>query len=110
MTLYFGTGGCHMLAAVVETAEEDMELFKQEDYDIILIDYKLTGVDGLTFSKKIHEIRPDTIKILITAYKTKDVVSEAKRIEIQDLIDRPFTTNTIEDSLSRLIQKNEKEI
>jgi DNA-binding NtrC family response regulator len=108
LTLYFGTEGCHMLA--VETAEEGLELLKQEDYDIILIDYKLPGIDGLTFTKKIHEIRPDAIKILITAYKTKEVVSEAKRIGIQDIIDKPFTIKTIEDSLSRLIQKNEKEI
>jgi DNA-binding NtrC family response regulator len=108
LTLYFGTEGCHMLA--VETAEEGLELLKQEDYDIILIDYKLPGIDGLTFTKKIHEIRPDAIKILITAYKTKEVVSEAKRIGIQDIIDKPFTIKTIEDSLSRLIQKNEKKI
>jgi len=108
LTLYFGTEGCHMVA--VETAEEGMELLKQQDYDIIFIDYKLPGMDGLTFSKKIQEMCPDTKKILITAYKTKEVVSEARRIGIQDLIDKPFTIDTIEDSLSRLIQRNEKQI
>ncbi|RZB37530.1 MAG: hypothetical protein SRB2_01074 [Desulfobacteraceae bacterium Eth-SRB2] len=108
LTLYFGTEGCHMMA--VETAEEGMELLKQEGYDIILIDYKLPGMDGLTFSKKIQEMRPDAVKILITAYKTKEVVSEAKQIGIQDLIDKPFTIDTIEDSLSQLIQRNEKQI
>ena len=108
LTLYFGTEGCHMMA--VETAEEGMELLKQEGYDIILIDYKLPGMDGLTFSKKIQKMRPDAIKILITAYKTKEVVSEARQIGIQDLIDKPFTIDTIEDCLSRLIQRNEKQI
>jgi two-component system, response regulator, stage 0 sporulation protein F len=108
LTLYFGTEGCHMMA--VETAEEGMELLKQQSYDIILIDYKLPGMDGLTFSKKIQKIYPDTKKILITAYKTKEVVSEARQIGIQDLIDKPFTIDTIEDSLSRLIQRNEKQI
>lgn len=101
LTLYFGTEGCHMMA--VETAEEGMELLKQQGYDIILIDYKLPGMDGLTFSKKIQEMRLDAVKILITAYKTKEVVSEARQIGIQDLIDKPFTIKTIEDSLSRLI-------
>ena len=108
LTLYFSTEGCHMLA--VETAEEGMELLTQQNYDIILIDYKLPGIDGLTFSKKIQEIRPDAIKILITAYKSKEVVSEARSAGIQDLIDKPFTIKTIEDSMSRLILKNEKEI
>ena len=106
LTLYFDTEGCQIVA--VETAEEGVELLKQQDYDIILLDYKLPGIDGLTFSRKIQEIRPDAIKILITAYKNKKVVSEAMNVGIQDLIDKPFTIKTIEDSMLRLIQRNEK--
>ena len=106
LTLYFDTEGCQMIA--VETAEEGIELLKQQDYDIILLDYKLPGIDGLTFSREIQEIRPDAIKILITAYKNKKVVSEAANVGIQDLIDKPFTIKTIEDSMLRLIQRNEK--
>ena len=106
LTLYFDTEGCQMIA--VETAEEGMELLKQQDYDIILLDYKLPGIDGLTFSRKIQEIRPAAIKILITAYKNKKVVSEAVNVGIQEFIDKPFTIKTIEDSMLRLIQRNEK--
>jgi len=106
LTLYFDTEGCQMIA--VKTAEEGMELLKQQDYDIILLDYKLPGIDGLTFSREIQDIRPDAIKILITAYKNKKVVSEAANVGIQDLIDKPFTIKTIEDSMLRLIQRNEK--
>lgn len=106
LTLYFDTEGCQMIA--VETAEEGMELLKQQGYDIILLDYKLPGIDGLTFSREIQEICPDAIKILITAYKNKKVVSEAMNVGIQDLIDKPFTIKTIEDSMLRLIQRNEK--
>ncbi len=108
LTLYFDSEGCNMMA--VETAEEGMELLTQQNYDIILIDYKLPGIDGLTFSRKIQEICPDAIKILITAYKNKEVVSEARSAGIQDLIDKPFTIKTIENSISRLIHRNEKEI
>ena len=105
LTVYFSTEGCHILA--VETAEEGIRLLEQEDWDIILTDYKLPGIDGLTFSKRIHEIRPDTIIILITAYKSKEVVSEARSAGIQDLIDKPFSVKTIEDSLSRLLHGKE---
>ena len=105
LTLYFDSEGCNMMA--VETAEEGMELLTQQNYDIILIDYKLPGIDGLTFSRKIQEICPDAIKILITAYKNKKVVSEAVSAGIQDLIDKPFTIKTIEDSISRLLHGKE---
>ena len=109
LTLYFDTEGCQVVA-VWRRAEEGMELLKQQDYDIILLDYKLPGIDGLTFSRKIQEIRPNAIKILITAYKNKKVVSEAMNSGIQDLIDKPFTIKTIEDSMSRLIHRNEEDI
>jgi DNA-binding NtrC family response regulator len=105
LTVYFDSEGCNILA--VETAEEGLELLKQEDWDIILTDYKLPGIDGLTFFKKSQEIRPNAIRILITAYKSKEVVSEARSVGIQDFIDKPFTIKTIEDSLSRLFHGKE---
>jgi CheY-like chemotaxis protein len=43
----------------------------------------------------------------MTAYKSKEVVSEARSVGIQDLIDKPFTIKTIEDSLSRLLHGKE---
>jgi DNA-binding NtrC family response regulator len=48
------------------------------------------------------------MKILITAYRSEDVLSKAIRIGIHDFIDKPFTAKTIENSLSRLLreQKN----
>jgi len=47
---------------------------------------------------------PQALKILITAYGNEQVISEAKRIGIQDFIEKPFTTKTIETSLSKLIE------
>lgn len=108
LTMYFDIEGCQIVA--VRTAEEGMELLKQQVYDIILIDYKLPGIDGLTFSRKIQEICPDAIKILITAYRSEKMVSEAVNAGIHDFLDKPLTIKTIDDSLSRLIHGNKKEI
>jgi two-component system response regulator (stage 0 sporulation protein F) len=105
LTMYFDSEGCNILA--VETAEEGIELLKREDWDIILTDYKLPGIDGLTFSKKSQEICPNAIRILITAYKSEEVVSKARNVGIQDLVDKPFTIKTIEDSLYRLFHDKE---
>ena len=50
------------------------------------------------------------MKILVTAYKSDDVVSEAIGIGIDDFIEKPFTAKTVEESLSRLIEKQEQKI
>jgi YesN/AraC family two-component response regulator len=48
------------------------------------------------------------MKVLITAYRSKEVVSKAIKIGIDGFIEKPFTTRNIEDTLSRLIAKSEQ--
>ena len=102
LSLFFEGEGCHLVA--VETAEEGMEELKRQDYDIIIVDYRLPGMDGLEFLERIKDSHPDALTLLITAYGSKDVFSKARKIGVQGFIDKPFTIRTIEDSLSPLIE------
>ena len=104
--LFFESEGCQI--TVLETAEEGMQEIKEHAYDIIIADYRLPGMDGLEFIKRVNESYPEVMKILITAYGSKEVIAKANRIGIQDFIEKPFTTNTIEESISRLIESREK--
>jgi len=101
LTLFFESEGCHLLA--LETAEEGIEALKKQAFDIVISDYRLPGMDGLEFFTQLEKFHPDVMKVLITAYRSEEVVSEADRIGIHDLINKPFSSRTIEDSLSRLI-------
>ena len=106
LSLYFEGEGCHLLA--LETAEEGIEALKGQNYDIIMVDYRLPRMDGLEFLKRIQGPSPQTKKVLITAYRSKEVVSKAMKIGIDGFIEKPFTTMNIEESLSRLIAKSEQ--
>ena len=106
--LYFEGEECHLLA--VETAEEGLEALKKQNYDIVMVDYRLPGIDGLEFLKRIQKTQYHTMKVLITAYRSEEVVSAALKMGIQDFIEKPFTTKTIEESLTRLIENHEQEI
>jgi len=66
MRLFFEGEGCHLLA--LKTAEEGLEALKSKTYDIIIVDYRLPGMDGLKFPKLIQGSNPNAKKILITAY------------------------------------------
>ncbi len=102
LSLFFACEGCHFLA--LETAEEAMEALKVHNYDIIIVDYKLPGMDGLALLKRIQDSHLGAMKILITAYRSEEVISEAINMGVKEIIEKPFTSKIIETSLSRLIE------
>jgi DNA-binding NtrC family response regulator len=104
LKLFFESEGCHIVA--LETAEEGLTFAKDQNFDLIIADYRLPGMDGLEFIKQLPENQAKAFKILITAYGSKDVFSEAHRIGVHDCIPKPFTSETIEASLEHLISKS----
>ena len=105
LSLFFEGEGCHLMA--YETAEEALEALT-EDPDIFIVDYKLPGMDGLEFFKRIQASHPRAGKILITAYADAAVVSQATSIGVEDFIEKPFTSKTIEESLLRIIEEEKQ--
>ena len=103
LSIFFESEGC--LIEARETAEEGLRALKEKSYDIIIVDYRLPGMDGLSFLKQIQESCSGAIKIMVTAYGNKEVISEAKRVGTQDIIEKPFSTKTIEASLNKLIEE-----
>lgn len=107
LRLYFESEGCSILA--LETAEEGLEVLKKQDFNIIIVDYCLPGIDGLEFIKRIQKKHQNVLKILTTAYGSKEVISEAHNTGVQDYITKPFTSEMVEASLTRLLENREHE-
>jgi DNA-binding NtrC family response regulator len=107
MTLFFESEGCRLDA--LETAEEGVRALSQQKYDIIISDYKLAGMDGISFFREIQKTHPDTLKMLITAYGNQDLFSETARLGIGQCVAKPFTSETIVKALTRLIEIHEQD-
>jgi len=101
LNIFFEAEGCRIVS--VETAEEGLEAVRKQNFDIIITDYRLPGMDGIEFLKQIGTSQKNAKKVLITAYKSDLVVEEAKKAGVQHLIAKPFTSETIEASLTYLI-------
>jgi len=52
----------------VSSGEEALDMLKKEDFDVLLLDIKLTGMSGLEVLRKVKEIKPDLIVIMITGF------------------------------------------
>ncbi len=105
LSLFFEAEGCNLLA--FETAEEAIEAVKQKVYDIVISDYKLPGMDGLEFLKRVKEKQPNAFEILITAYANCEILKEAKLMGVRDIIPKPFTSEDVETSLAGIIENSD---
>jgi FixJ family two-component response regulator len=93
----------------VETAELGLESLRNgEAWDIIISDYKLSGMNGIDFLGLVRKKAPDTMTALITAYGSIDIAVKAIKAGIHDFIQKPFTTKEIKDSLHFLMAKQGK--
>src|SRR6266568_1875716 len=72
-----------------DSAVEALDLIREHDYDAIVSDIKMPGMDGLALLAKIRELRPDTPTLLITGHGEHDLAVQALRGGAYDFIQKP---------------------
>ena len=81
-----------------ETALQKIEEHhnKHNDYHIILLDWKLPGINGIETAHKIHEIIGDNVPIiLISAYDWSEIEDKAKEAGVTGFISKPLFKSTL---------------
>jgi signal transduction histidine kinase len=90
-----------------DSAQKALELARQHDYDAIISDIKMPGVDGLTLLKELREIRSETPVLLITGHGEHDLAIQALRGGAYDYILKPVDRDTLVAALLRAIQTHQ---
>jgi nitrogen regulation protein NR(I) len=72
------------------SGEEAMPLVKSNTFDLIIMDVRLPGIDGLQTFKAIREIEPLLPVIIMTAFGTTETAIEATKMGAFDYILKPF--------------------
>src|SRR5918997_4269544 len=99
------------LAAVgydVEVAaggQEALSEMGRRPADLVLLDLKLKGMDGLTTLRRLMERWPDTVVIILTAYGTVATAVEAMQLGAADYLRKPFDVEEITFKLQRALER-----
>ena len=89
-----------------ENAKKALTLLESDQFDIILADIKMPGMDGLEMLRRIKSIKPDSIVIVMTAFATVDTAVKALKDGAYDYVTKPFDP----DDLTHLIRNATKQI
>ena len=80
--------------------EEIIPLFEQYRFDVVFIDIKMPGTNGISLAQKMLDKRPNTNIIYITGYA--DYAAQAFRTYASAFLEKPVTPDMIEDALAHL--------
>ncbi len=87
-----------------DSAQTALERIQERDYDAIVSDIKMPGMDGLALLERIHELRPDTPTLLITGHGEENLAIQALRGGAYDFIQKPIERDYLVAALRRAIQ------
>jgi signal transduction histidine kinase len=90
-----------------DSAQEAIERIGEHEYDAIVSDIKMPGMDGLVLLAKIQELSPDTPTLLITGHGEHDLAVQALRGGAYDFIQKPIDRDYLIAALQRAIHTHQ---
>lgn len=93
----------------VEVAEDGfkaLELIKTVDYDVILCDIKMPGMDGIEVLQSIEELKPDTPVVMISGHGNIDTAVESIKKGAYDFIEKPLDLNRMLITIRNAMDKS----
>ena len=88
--------------------ESAIKKIENETFDLVLLDLKMPGIDGIETLEKIRKINKNIPVILISGYLTNEKVERATKLGISNYIEKPFNLDEVELKTKKaLIKRND---
>ncbi|UCB45026.1 MAG: sigma-54-dependent Fis family transcriptional regulator [Spirochaetota bacterium] len=92
----------------VEVAKDGLiglDMLKKEAFDLVILDLKMPGLDGMDVLNAIKKDDPESIVIVITGYATIESAVEAMKRGAYDFVPKPFEPDSLRMIVKRALEK-----
>ena len=87
------------------SGEEGLKSFDAIQHDLVIIDLKMEGMDGLEVSRKIKEMNPETPVMILTGYGSMETAIEALRLDLDDYVLKPVNRDELYEKIQGCLNK-----
>ncbi len=88
------------------SAEEALALLRRpNDFDLVIMDVYLPGMDGLAGLEKVKELAPDKPVIIMTGFSSKDIAVHALTARADNYIEKPFNLKAARDVIEKELSR-----
>ncbi len=86
---------------IAEDANDALTRLAEADWDAALLDIKMHGIDGIELQRRIHELKPELIVIMMTGYASVETAVAALKNGAYDYVTKPLDP----DEIAHLVKK-----
>ena len=90
------------------SGEEGLSRMAEQNYDLIIADLRMPGVDGLDLIKGVRYLDSTVPIILMTGYGSESLKEEATRLGVGHYVDKPFDMEELLEIVNQLLDEREK--
>jgi len=80
-----------------------IELYQQQEFDLVLMDMRMPGLNGLETYRELKSINPSVKVIIMTAYTVEDILTDAKNEGVLSIISKPFRMQGLLDTITSIV-------
>jgi DNA-binding NtrC family response regulator len=81
-----------------------LALVQEESFDVVLLDVRMPGLDGMEVLKRLRTESPSTVVVVMTGYASVDSAVEAMREGAYDYLSKPFTPEILLSAVRRAME------
>lgn len=82
-----------------------LNAIRDQSYDFMVLDYKLSDMDGLAVLEAASRLTPSLATVMVSAYGNEEIKSRARELGALDFIDKPFDVNVLVRSIKKTLGK-----
>jgi two-component system response regulator AtoC len=91
-------------AISVESGEKALKVIQEQSFDMVITDMKMPGITGIDVLKKVKEISPQTLVIVVTAFGTIENAVEAMKLGAFYYLIKPFSLESLMANIEKANQ------
>jgi two-component system response regulator (stage 0 sporulation protein F) len=98
-----------LISSEAENGYKAVELVKEQKFDLLFIDVRMPGMNGLDTFRAVRQIDTKAVVVMMTGYAVDDILEETKKFGAYDILRKPFDINQIKEVIDVVTKMKSEE-
>ncbi|HZC82266.1 MAG TPA: response regulator [Nitrospiraceae bacterium] len=88
---------------LADSGEKGLEVFRRARPDVVVLDLKMPGMDGLTVLQQVRRDDPKQPVIILTGAGTPEAEEQVRKLGVTEYVEKQFSLHLLGEALKRLL-------